>query len=214
MKSVVLVHGFGSSFAHGWVETGWVDILGDMGRPVVGVDLLGHGDAPRPHDPAAYEHGLADSVLDVLPPEPVDAIGFSLGAVTLLRLAIDDSTRFNRLVVIGVGEHTMHATSDPRGVGFESRVFAQLVDAERNDREALEACWRRPHDHLSAAALATITLPVLVITSDGDELAGSPGPLANALADGSLVTLRAIDHFQTPRDFACIDAAIQFLDGG
>ena len=43
---VVLVHGFGTSFDLTWMSNGWVDLLGDEGRQVVGVDLLGHGADP------------------------------------------------------------------------------------------------------------------------------------------------------------------------
>ena len=53
----------------------------------MGVDLLGHGTAPKPHEAEAYSD-LTERVLDALPDRPVDAVGFSLGAMTLLRLAI------------------------------------------------------------------------------------------------------------------------------
>ena len=42
-------------------------------------------------------------MVDALPECPVDAIGFSLGAMTLLRLARLEPQRFNRLVLAGVG---------------------------------------------------------------------------------------------------------------
>ena len=32
-----------------------------------------------------------------------------------------------------------------------------------------------------------------------------------ALPDARLVTLRNVDHFATPKDFGCIDAALDFL---
>ena len=51
---VVLVHGFASSFERNWREPGWVDLLEEEGRSVIGVDLLGHGQAAKPADPAAY----------------------------------------------------------------------------------------------------------------------------------------------------------------
>src|SRR3954463_9754350 len=105
-QPVVLGHGLGSSFEHGWRATGWVDLLGDAGRPVIGVDLLGHGTADAPHDPAAYAD-LERSVLDRLPDEPVDAIGFSLGAHLLTRVAAAEPDRFGRLVLIGVGENLL-----------------------------------------------------------------------------------------------------------
>ena len=51
---VLMVHGFASSFDRNWREPGWVDVLAEQGRAVIGVDLLGHGTAAKPHDPAAY----------------------------------------------------------------------------------------------------------------------------------------------------------------
>jgi pimeloyl-ACP methyl ester carboxylesterase len=212
---VLLVHGFASSFEHGWREPGWVDILGDAGREVIGVDLLGHGDAPKPHDPAAYTDGLADSVRAVLPGEgrPVDGIGFSLGAVQLLRLAVEDASRFHRLVLIGIGGSTFAPRdTGASDAGFPSgRVFEQLMEAPRNDRAALEACLRRPHSPLAPADLARVTVPCAVIVSDRDDLAGDPLPLVDALPDARCTVLRGVDHFQTPREFACIDAALAFL---
>ena len=50
------MHGLGSSFEHGWRSAGWIDLLADAGRRVDPVDVLGHGTAAAPHDPAAYTH--------------------------------------------------------------------------------------------------------------------------------------------------------------
>src|SRR4051794_30474882 len=69
---VLLVHGFASSFALNWQESGLSFLLEDAGREVIGVDLLGHGSAPKPHDPAAYAD-LGARVVDMLPDVPVDA---------------------------------------------------------------------------------------------------------------------------------------------
>src|SRR3954470_21587997 len=82
-EPIVLVHGLGSSFEHGWRASGWADLIADSGREVIPVDLLCHGTAVASHAPAAYAH-LESSIEQVLPDEPVDAIGFSLGAQLLL----------------------------------------------------------------------------------------------------------------------------------
>ena len=87
-KPVVLVHGLATSAQRTWIETGWVDLLGDLGRdPVITVDLPGHGGtAPWP-DESDYDR-LDDVVLEAIEDEPVcDAIGFSLGARLLLGVA-------------------------------------------------------------------------------------------------------------------------------
>ena len=86
------MHGWGGSFESTWQQNGFTELLRDAGRSVIGVDLLGHGSAEKPHDPQAYDN-LAAGVIDVMPPEPVDAIGFSLGAITLLQVAIEHPQR-------------------------------------------------------------------------------------------------------------------------
>jgi pimeloyl-ACP methyl ester carboxylesterase len=236
-EPVVLVHGLGSSFEHGWRTAGWIDLLADAGRKVIGVDILGHGDANTPHDAEAYAH-LESSVVSALPDEPVDAIGFSLGAQLLLRLAAKEPTRFGRLVVIGVGanlfrsdeatslaqafenvrtqrsqgrrsEGAMEIETEPTDI--TARLFVQLAASAGNDPIAMAACLRRPHEPFTPAEIARIACPTLVIIGDQD-FAGPPDPLVEALPDATLVVLRGIDHFRATSEFACIDAALEFVD--
>src|SRR5258708_15762028 len=98
---VVLVHGFASSFERNWREPGWVDLLHEEGRPVIGVDLLGHGQAAKPSEPAAYA-ALEESIVAALPAAgQVDAIGFSLGAQLLLRVASPSPPPLRPIVLAG-----------------------------------------------------------------------------------------------------------------
>jgi pimeloyl-ACP methyl ester carboxylesterase len=74
---VALVHGFASSFAHGWEQNGWTDLLADAGRKVLRVDLPGHGESPPTTDPAAFAD-VQGTLADVIAAHvPVDAVGFS-----------------------------------------------------------------------------------------------------------------------------------------
>ena len=228
MTPVVLVHGWGGSYETTWRRTGFTALLDDAGRPVVGVDLLGHGEAPKPHDPAAYTD-LTTRIDDALPDEPVDAVGFSMGAMALLRLAVRRPDRFRRLVLAGIGTNVLRP--DHRGAariaaGLEAvrdgaalasldqpvRVFVQYALRPDNDLEALWAVMARPPtDDLDPADLARVTCPVSVIVGDRDPV--HPGDdLAAAFPDGRAVSLRGVDHFRTPEDFGFIDATLEFLD--
>ena len=221
-QPVVLVHGFASSFAREWIQPGWVDLLKDAGRDVIGVDLLGHGDAPKPHDPAAYAD-LTARVADALPPEgEVDGIGFSLGARVLLTLASAQPERFGRLVVGGVGANLFRAdTSDAVARAIEegdregeeniARTFARFAATPGNDAAALAACLRRQSSPMTDQQLGRISCPVLVVLSDRD-FAGPADPLLQALPDSRFVGLSGVDHFGTPNNFKFIDAALEFLD--
>lgn len=219
-EPVLLVHGFATSARRTWGDNGWIDLLRDVGREVIAPDLLGHGDAAKPHDPAAYA-ALEQDVAAVLPDRPVDAIGFSLGARVVLTLAAAEPERFARIVVAGVGANLFRRddtgsliagavagtdTSDDPVVQY----FAGLARQPGVDREALSACIRSPRPPLDAALLGKVTCPVLVVLGDRD-FAGPADPLVEALPDVRYTPLRNADHFATPKDFRFIDAALDFL---
>ena len=216
---VLLVHGFGTSFQSTWVANGWKDLLADEGRDVIGVDLLGHGEAPKPTDPPAYAD-LGARVREALPEEPVDAIGFSLGAKTLLQVASAMPERFRSLVVAGVGANLFRQadhsavveavrTGDDGG-SPALRYFAGLAELPGNDRAALAACMEHGGGRVSAEQLGAIDLPVLVVLGDAD-FAGPADPLVDALPNPTFVELSRTDHAKTPKSFAFIDAALEFL---
>ncbi len=219
---MVLVHGFATSAARTWGDNGWIDLLRDAGRDVVAIDLLGHGTADKPHDPAAYEQ-LEALVVEQLPDAPFDAIGFSLGARVLLTIAADRPDRFAHLVVAGVGANLFR--DDPRNEIVDAvngnapddnpaaQYFAGLAAQPGVDREALAACMRSPRPRLDDGRLAKVTMPVLVVLGDRD-FAGPADPLMDALPNAKLVTLRNVDHFATPKDFGFIDAALDFIGAG
>jgi pimeloyl-ACP methyl ester carboxylesterase len=219
-EPILLVHGLGSSFEHGWRAPGWADLIADAGRTVIPVDLLGHGTADAPHDPGAYAH-LESSIEGALPDERVDAIGFSLGAQLLLRVAARTPERFGRLVVIGVGANLLRDGepsalaaafehgADPANV--TARLFVNLARSAGNDPLAMAACIRRPHEPFTTDELARVSVPTLVIIGDED-FAGPGEPLVEALPDGTLVTLRGVDHFRATSEFGCIDAALEFVE--
>ena len=219
---VALVHGCGTSFEATWGGNGWAALLADAGRTVIGVDLLGHGTAEKPTDPDDYRN-LEQWVLDVLPPEPVDGIGFSMGAQVLLWLAAHHSDRFGRLVVSGIGRNLFESDVGWRpkmveavrtGVAVtpELRYFAQLPESPGADRTALVAFLERPdRREFTSELLAAVTLPVLVVIG-GADLAGPADPLVDALPDATLVVLPGVDHFATPKNFGFIEAALDFID--
>ena len=225
---VVLVHGWGGSFESTWQRNGFTALLDDAGLEVIGVDLLGHGDAPKPHDPDAYDD-LTTRIVEVLPDRPVDAVGFSLGAMTLLRLAMAEPGRFNRLVLAGVGANVLDpdrsrseviaaglqqvaAGEDPAELDNVVRLFVQYAQQPGNDLQALSAIMSRPPTPPpSKADLAAVTCDVLVVVGDRD-FAHPGDELAAAFPNGRCLTLRNVDHFATPDSFGFFDAALEFLD--
>jgi pimeloyl-ACP methyl ester carboxylesterase len=220
---VVLVHGWGGSFASTWERSGFTALLADAGREVIGVDLLGHGSAPKPHDAAAYAD-LTARIVAALPDEPVDAVGFSLGALTLLHTAIAAPHRFHRIVFAGIGRNVFERDDAATArilAGIEgtaepddnlARLFGQYANIEGNDALALTAVLRRPDPGpITPADVGRIACPVLVALGEHD-FAQPADALVAALPDARYVQLRNTDHFATPESFAFIDAVLGFLD--
>lgn len=223
---VVLVHGWGGSFATTWVASGFTELLADAGRPVIGVDLLGHGEAPRPHDPEAYDD-LTTRIVEQLPDGPVDAVGFSLGALTLLQAAIDAPTRFRRLVLAGIGRNVFERDDDAAArivAAIEqggdtrdddsdnrARLFAQYAHQPGNDPIALAAIMKNSTaGRVRPADLSAVTCPTLVAVGDQDFVFPADD-LVVALPEATLAVLRRTDHFATPESFGFIDATLEFL---
>lgn len=221
---VVLVHGWGGSFQNTWAGTGITDLLADEGRRAIGVDLLGHGTAPKPHDPAEYAD-LTLRLVDALPPlGPVDAVGFSMGAATLTQLMCRQPDRFGKVVLAGIG-NTIFAGGSGLGEkvarsleGFgdpSDRATEALADYGRssdNDPLALAAVMRRPEspDPVTKERLAKVTTQVLVCIGE-DDFAFPADELAAAFPNGTLKVLRKTDHFATPESFNFVDAVLRFL---
>ena len=231
--AVVLVHGWGGSFASTWQRSGFTALLEDGGKHIVGVDLLGHGTAPKPHETEAYAD-LTGRVFDAIdasvgPEGSVEAVGFSLGALTLLRAAIARPERFTRLVLAGIGKNVLErdhsgaqqivdgldhaiAGGDLESLGNTPRLFVQYAQQPGNDIAALTACMKRPAaGEIDEQVLAGVTCPVLVIVGDDDFV--HPGDeLAGHFPSGRCETLRNVDHFATPEAFGFFDATLEFLD--
>jgi len=218
--AVLLVHGFATSAERTWREPGWVDLITEAGRPVIAPDLLGHGDAPKPHDPGDYAD-IEGLVLAELPPEPVDAIGYSMGARLVLTLAARHPERFRRIVVAGIGSNTFRASGGDAVANAvagdydpDNRVLAhfhELATTPGNDSAALEAFMRRDAPGLSPEDLARVSCPVLVVLGDQD-FTWPADDLVAALPDARFLPLHKVDHFGTPKDFTFIDEALAFID--
>lgn len=217
---VVLIHGFATSAERTWREPGWLDLISEAGRPVIAVDLLGHGNAPKPHDPSEYER-LEEAVLAELPEQPVDAIGFSMGARVLLMLASTHPERFRRIVLAGIGKNVfareggdaiaraVEGDFDPDNMVLAH--FNSLGNTPDNDPAALAAFMRRESPPLTRQDLARVTAPALVVVGEQDFVMPAD-ELVEALPNARFLLLPRVDHFGTPKDFTFIDEALGFIE--
>jgi len=211
---VVLIHGFATSTQTTWREPGWFDLLKDAGRRAIGIDLLGHGDAPKPTDPADYAD-LAGPVLEQMPESQVDIIGYSLGARTAIEIALAHPERVRKMVLAGVGRNVVETARVAAGTGTMAphilQRFEALIATAGADGPALRACMAAHRPLFTTDQLAEVKIPCLLVMGD-DDFAGPPDPLADALPDSQVKLLHNVDHFGLPKQFGFIDAALEFID--
>ena len=234
-KTVLLVHGFATNRAENWRRLGWFGAFERKGYRVVALDLRGHGESGKPHDPAAYGGGalLSDIVglMDHLNLGPVDVMGYSMGARLSLQLALAHPGRVANLIVGGIGGR-MFEPPDPAKAPAMTMAEAMRADDPQAIPDATMKGFRlfaeqQGEDRLALAAftegrggptfgkddLAAINAPMLVVAGSRDELAGDPQALADLTPGAKAVTLPACDHFSAIPHALYKAAVFDFLEG-
>jgi len=227
---VVLLHGFTSSIEGNWRQPGiWKAIL-ETGKRVVGLDARGHGRSDKPHEVAAYQNQAmvkdVRALFDHLGLNHADVVGYSMGAGTAVRVAVNE-TRVRRLVLGGIGGDPANSEGSQRLAvrgkrmlaGIESddptaledklaRRARRVAEARGNDLKAMAAILRAGGmgDRFDPAGVAA---PTLVVCGDEDV---SPDGLAAALPDATPLVL-AGDHESVVSNPALAAAIAHFLDG-
>lgn len=99
---VILLHGMAASL-HDWVHL--IPALTQAGYRAYALDLLGHGDSPKPHEPqkyrfdALYTH-LVDWIESLALNQSPTLIGHSLGGYLSLKYALDHPQAVRGLVLV------------------------------------------------------------------------------------------------------------------
>lgn len=230
-ETVLVIHGFASSYHVNWEATGWVRALAEAGYRVVGFDNRGHGGSAKLYDPEAYHPTLmaADAValLDHLEIADAHVLGYSMGARISAFVGMEHAQRVRSLtfgglgigMVEGVGDwdviadallaEDISSINDPRGMAF--RKFA---DQTKSDRRALAACIRTSRQLVGADEVARIEAPTLVAVGTKDDIAGDPRKLAALLPDGEVFDIEGRDHMLAVGDRSFKKRTLEFLENG
>lgn len=227
---VVLLHGFIADSALNWVGPGVVNALTATGRRVIAADARGHGASERPYDPARYGWDTMASdvtaLLDHAGVTEMDLVGYSMGGVVALQVALNDA-RVRRLVVGGIGSGVVEVGGlDSRVIapdvlsaallsevppdpatqaGGAFRAFADLIGS---DRQALAAAIAGAQP--TWLPVAEVSVPTLVVAGVDDALASRPHVLANAIRGAKLILLPG-DHITVLWDSGFVPAVAEFI---
>jgi pimeloyl-ACP methyl ester carboxylesterase len=222
---LIAVHGFASDYRLNWVGSRWQETLTNAGFRVIGLDCRGHGHSDKPHNEAAYSIDiLAGDVVRLLDHLAVDTsayLGYSMGSRIGLEVVIRHPNRVRRAVFGGLGsagaishaDEIAHAfltgepTDDPTAQTFYKFAAARPI----NDLKALAACIKGMKPDASPARLAGISIPILVVVGDHDDIARDAPDLIELIPTARLVTIAGRDHTTavTAREFK--QAALDFL---
>jgi pimeloyl-ACP methyl ester carboxylesterase len=225
---VLLIHGFASSVAVNWANTGWMETLKRAGFRVIAFDNRGHGQSEKLYDSAAYGVPLmaedASRLLDALLIDHVDVMGYSMGARIAARLTLNQPERVRSVTFGGMGINML------RGVGGEERIAAALeapgvynvedasarafrlfADQTGSDRRALAACMRASREPIPPEALGTINCPVLVAVGTKDDIAGSGPELAALIPGAKVLDITGRDHMKAVGDPVFKRGVLDFL---
>ena len=226
---ILLIHGFASSAAVNWVDTGWVRHLTRAGRRAIAVDNRGHGNSAKLYTPADYgTANMAEDMrrlLDHLGIERADVMGYSMGARIAAFLAINHPQRVRSVVFGGLGINMVRpmAGTGPIAAALEApsieavsnataRTFRAFADSTKGDLKALAACIRGSRDPIAAEAVSAITCPVLVVVGSDDVIGGSAAELATLIPGAEALAIEDRDHMKAVGDRRYKEAVTSFLE--
>jgi pimeloyl-ACP methyl ester carboxylesterase len=210
---VVLLHG-GLGHSGNWGYQ--IPALVRSGYRAVVIDSRGHGRSTRDGQPFSYELMGSDvlAVMDALHLRRAGFVGWSDGACTALILAASVPSRI-------AGVFFFACNMDPSGVKpFEAtptlnrcfsrhaKDYAQLSATPERFQEFVEAVslMQKTQPNYSAHDLAKISVPVVIVQSEGDEFIkrGHAEYLAQTIPGAEFILLDGVTHFaplQRPEKF-------------
>jgi pimeloyl-ACP methyl ester carboxylesterase len=225
---VLLIHGFASTGRVNWWDTSWVKTLTTAGHTVIIFDHRGHGESQKLYDSSLYAATEmaedARRLLDHLGIVQADVMGYSMGARVSAFLTLHHPERVHRAVFAGLASRMITGVggAEAIAVGLEAptradiadpgaRAFRMFAEQTRSDLKALAACIRSSREKINAEELAAITVPVLVVAGEKDDVAGDVATLVRAIPGAKGVELPGRNHMNAVGDRLFKDEVKAFL---
>ena len=201
---LILLHGYFSDADTNWIKFGHAALLAEAGFRVIMPDLRAHGHSDKPHDPAHYPRDiLADdqfALIEHLGLTDFDLGGYSLGGRTVARMLARGCAP-SRAVISGMGLKGLTDTGSR--AGHFRNVLENIGQHERGSPEFMAEAFLKTSGGDPVALLRILDsfvdtpiesirgldLPVAVICGDHDQDNGSAEALAEALTQGTVMSI-------------------------
>ena len=197
-RAVLLLHGLFSDAQMNWIKFSHAERIAREGFRVIMPDLRAHSASGKPHDPANYPPDVLvrdlRELIEHLGLTDFDLGGFSLGARTTID-AVSSGLRPGKAILAGTGVDVL--TNWGRRCRFFVDAIDHFDDARRGDpywlsiqfmrtmkidRTAARLLLQGLGDHPDPGqALASFTMPTLVVCGNEDDENGSARDLAARL---------------------------------
>ena len=186
-EPVLLIHGFSANAAVNWRTPGIVRALSDD-YLVITIDNRGHGQSDKPESQEDYGIKMvADAVglLDHLDIEAAHVVGYSMGSMIGLKMAVEHPDRVRSLLLGGMGWTRQ---------GDEIR--SRYENAAARPSKALTACYRRFWElGVARRELEELAVPTaLVVGSEDGLFETSVRPLREVRPDIPLTVVPGANH--------------------
>ena len=175
---VLLIHGYTGSAEGNWFSNGVAKSLVRTNR-VIAVDIRGHGQSDKPHEPEKYGTHLWKDVIELLGHLDIKKThvhGYSMGGAIVTQLLIHDYDRYITASYGGSGVRESNpdwqnkVPADKEGVDpLEQEARSTLRGSPSRDDVALDAVREAFRKGFSADIdLRTVTIPILALNGEYD----------------------------------------------
>jgi pimeloyl-ACP methyl ester carboxylesterase len=224
-EPVLLIHGYTMTAVRQWSDPGIIKGLSDHYR-VIALDVRGHGQSDKPHDPQAYGMQMAEDairLLDHLKIPKAHIVGYSMGAFLTAQLLTTHPDHFLTATLGGAGAKVgdgsafnQIADSLEQGKGIGPLVTLLTPPGQQppppeqvaaiskmilvgNDPLALAAVARSLNGlHASEAKIRANRVPALALVGDADPLKVDVDALDGVLPHLRIVVIPGATHPTAP----------------
>ena len=158
---VILIHGLYSSALMNWSAPGITAELAKHFR-VVALDCRGHGQSGKPEAEGSYGTNMVEDVvrlMDHLHIAKAQVVGYSMGGMIAMKLAVTHPERVSTLVLGGMGWHKADAPMNR---------FWEIVNGQGRGSVPIACIHGFPALAVNEAEIKAIKLPVTIVVGDRD----------------------------------------------